>query len=555
MAYQDEEYPEQPLWQSVLVFCCKGMIEGIVVLLFVWLLVQVLFTKDLEVHLIFLLGVGLAVFCLSLVLGCVLCWCCRRVPQPQDKESVMSFPLEPGDHVSPSPTAEPLSLSPSVDATSIKQEYEELDGDTLELPSPFSCSTPSETDSAHLPFIPRPRAASEMNEHPKSFFPLRRLGTSTASSSKVMVHSRSSLPSLPRLGLFSMTRRALERHCTVTSDSFLHSERTRLTSPILSTPSTDSVFQPQVPPQELSLPHYGSNSSCPKAASQMSFTLLFSPANGTLTVHILSLSGVSQGGMGRVSVHASLPPLCPAPLQVLIRQPSLSPDFQSQSFVLQVGSVEELRRCTLHMAVFIQDLSGLREVPQGELELLCGEVDWELDHTITCTKELSPAKYRLKKAWSSLDATSQRGLASTPRVSGQLFILLQYQALAHRIKVMVHKAENLTKLTRMPGAPDHYVIINLRHEGTVITTNETKGAGGCNAVWNTPFLFDLPPGDVSQLSIVLEFIVMQGRVYSKRSMLGRVLIGREAPEVGQAHWRDMCSQEQVETARWHTIQP
>lgn len=48
MPYHDEEYPGQPLWQSVLLFCCKGVIEGVVVILFLWLLVQVLFTKQLE---------------------------------------------------------------------------------------------------------------------------------------------------------------------------------------------------------------------------------------------------------------------------------------------------------------------------------------------------------------------------------------------------------------------------------------------------------------------------------------------------------------------------
>lgn len=40
-----------------------------------------------------------------------------------------------------------------------------------------------------------------------------------------------------------------------------------------------------------------------------------------------------------------------------------------------------------------------------------------------------------------------------PRALGQLLILLQYQTLAQRIKVMVRKAENLAKLTRIPGAP------------------------------------------------------------------------------------------------------
>lgn len=48
MPYYDEEHPGQPLWQSVCLFCFKGMIEGIMVILFFWLLVQVLFTKNLE---------------------------------------------------------------------------------------------------------------------------------------------------------------------------------------------------------------------------------------------------------------------------------------------------------------------------------------------------------------------------------------------------------------------------------------------------------------------------------------------------------------------------
>lgn len=43
----------------------------------------------------------------------------------------------------------------------------------------------------------------------------------------------------------------------------------------------------------------------------------------------------------------------------------------------------------------------------------------------------------------------------------------------------------------------------------MISTKETKGASGPNAVWNAPFLFDLPPGDIIRLPLVLEFIVMQ----------------------------------------------
>ncbi|KAI1889502.1 hypothetical protein AGOR_G00163540 [Albula goreensis] len=474
----------------------------------------------LDVHLQVLLGVGLAIFCFCLILGCILCWKRGKPRPPEDKEAAMSLPA-------PAPAA-----SFSAGTVPVKQQYEELAGDVLEYPAHFGrgdhdsrsspslspSPSPSEDEFAALPLGTRPRAASEVNEHPKSCFPLRRLSTPNSSASlpyKPMVHGRASLPSLPKLGLVSKTRRALERRCTVTGDSFLYSEHSRLTVP----------GEDPAP----SLLRYGSSSSCGgKPPPCLHFTLLFSPAHGTLTVTVLSLSGAARR-LGGVFVRASLPPLCPAPLQAPARRRSLSPEFQSQSFSLQA--------------------------PLGDLELPCGDIDWEPDRAIAFTRELSRTKHKLKKSQSSHDAVGRRGSVCMPRALGQLFVLLQYQTLAHRIKVMVRKADNLARLTRMPGAPDHYVVINLRHEGVVICTKETKGAGGYNAVWNAPFLFDLPPGDVTQLPLVLEFIVMQGRIYTKSSVLGRVLIGCEAPEEGQTHWRDMCSRGQVETARWHTIQP
>lgn len=47
---------------------------------------------------------------------------------------------------------------------------------------------------------------------------------------------------------------------------------------------------------------------------------------------------------------------------------------------------------------------------------------------------------------------------------------------------------------------------------------------------------------------------LQGRLYTKSAALGRVLIGRGTLEAGQDHWKEMCSQGQTETARWHVIQ-
>nr|XP_020472773.1 synaptotagmin-4-like isoform X1 [Monopterus albus]XP_020472774.1 synaptotagmin-4-like isoform X1 [Monopterus albus] len=378
---------------------------------------------------------------------------------------------------------------------------------------------------------------------------MRRLSTPAVpcSPNKPLTHGRASLPSLTKLSLVSKSRRTMGQHSTVTGEGFLYSESSRLTAGAARVPTQQG---------EPCLSQYGSNSlSGPsKPASLLHFSLLFSSTYGTLVVNILGLSGASQRRSG-VFVRASLPPLCPSPQQISSRRRSLSPDLQSHSFVLQVGSVEELRTCTLSLAVYSRDFSGLREAALGMVELPCEQVDWEPDTTITYTRELSPTKSKLKKSVSSQETLSHRkSSVCVPRALGQLFILLQYQTLGQRIKVMVRKGENLAKLTRIPGAPDHYVVINLRQEGKIIGTKETKGASGSNPIWNAPFLFDLPPGDITELPLVLEFIVMQGRLYTKSTVLGHVLIGRNASDAGQAHWKEMCSRGQIETARWHTIQ-
>ncbi|XP_056135342.1 synaptotagmin-4 [Lampris incognitus] len=532
---EEKEESSQPVWQSVISFFCKGVIEGVILLLFLWPLIQIILTKNLEVHLQILLAVGLAVFCYCLVLGCILCWRRRKSVSSEDKEAVLLSPCSgPAEQVT-------VTLKPAPCTLPVKQQYEELEGDVLEFPSPKSSPSPSEDDLTALPFDPTFPRSAEPKESPRSRFPMRRLSTSAVPCcpSKPANHGRASLPSIPKMSLASKTRRALDRRSTVTGDTFLLSESSHLTAA----------------PSQL---QYGSSSSAlsipSKPAPLLHFSLLFSSTCGSLAVSILRLSGATRRRNG-LFVKASLPPLCPSPQQVATRRRSLSPDLQDQNFVLQVGSVEELRVCTLRLAVYSRDFSGLREAALGVVEMPCGEMEWEPDAITTYTRELRPTKNKLKKSLSSQESLGHRkSFVCAPRALGQLFILLQYQTLAQRIKVMVRKAENLAKLTRMPGAPDHYVLINLRQDGKVIGSKETKGASGPNPVWNAPFLFDLPTGDITQLHLVLEFIVMQGRLYTKNSVLGRVLIGSSAPEEGQGHWKDMCSRGQTETARWHTIQ-
>ncbi|CAL8350065.1 unnamed protein product [Merluccius merluccius] len=536
-AGEEEDGGPPPTWQSVLSFFCKGVIEGLMLSLFLWLLILVLFSRSLGVHLQVLLAVGLAVFCWFLVLSCVLCW--RRRSRSnlsaQDKEAGLTSPHQ----------GAPVIPTPSPSTRPVKQQYEELDGDVLELPSSRSSSSLSVDHLGSLPPDPSGALADPEKRSPGARFPLRRLSSPAVPCSARAAaprRGRASLPSLPKLNLVSKTRRAADRRSTVSADSFLTcGEGSHLT------------------PTSSSCPQYGSGGSAAPpepAAALLHFSVVFSPAQGTLAVSIAGLTGAVARRRCGVFVRVSLPPLYPSPQHAPSRRrSSLGPELHKQSFVLQVGSMQELLACTLTLAVHSRDFSGLREAAVGLVEMPCGEMDWEPDIASTYIRELSPAKSKLKKSLSSQESSARRKSSAAPcRALGQMFILLQYQAPAQRVKVMIRKAESLVKLTRMPGAPDHCVVINLRQDGKVITTKETKAVGGPNPVWNAPFLFDLPSGDITQLPLVFEFVVMQGRLYTKSSVLGSVLIGCSAPEAGQGHWKEMCSRGQLETARWHTIQ-
>ncbi|XP_064818707.1 uncharacterized protein LOC135536276 [Oncorhynchus masou masou] len=575
MPYHDEEYPDQTLWQAVVLFCCKGMIEGIMVVLFFWLLIQVLFTKQLEgmvqleVHLQVLLLVGLVTFCLCLILGCVLCWKRSKTCPLQDQEP--RTPPPPGDTMTLGVQAQsPTSPHPpQAGTTTTRQQDEDLDGEVVEYPTTFSSSTPSDDDFTTLPLssdrssrgASSHGASSEHKEqHPKSYFPLRRLSTpSIASPHYKPMNShhgggRSSFPSLPRLGIISKTRQTLERSCSITGHS-LYSERRRLTSTSsYHTPSTCAPEDGHFAPIPLHTLHYGSSCRAPaRPAPTLHFTMSFSSEKGTLSITVLSLTGTTHR-LGEVSVMANLDPLCPCPLQAsTLCSPSLSPnsslspgpnpDPHTLGLTMKAGSLEELQRCVLRLVVYTRNLPSLRALYWGNWSVkgkTCSVIVGIMLHQIVTFDPM--------QSLTSQDAATSRGLSLNPQVQGQLFILLQYQTLAHRVKAMVLQADNLANLT--PGAPDSHVVINLRHDGLVIETKETRGVGGAN----TPFLFDLPPGDVTTLPLMMEFIVMQEHAYSNNTVLGRVLIGSEAPETGRSHWRDMCSQGQVERARWHTVE-
>lgn len=331
-------------------------------------------------HLQILLAVGLAVFCYCLVLGCILC-CRRRRRRASlgDKEAVLSSPRRP-ESVSVTPTPSPCTQP-------VKQQYEELDGDVLDFPvSARSSSSPtSEDDHGTLPIQPGSSGSAEQLQHAGNSLPMRRLSTPAVpcSPSKRSTHGRASLPSLSRLSLASRSRRAAARRSTVSGEEgFLLA----------------GEACPLQQGEPLAASHYGSSSSSvlSKPAPLLHFSVLFSSACGTLMVNILGLSGMSRRRSG-VFARVSLPPLFPRPQQLTSRRRSLSPDIHSQSFVLQVGAVENVSGCTLRLDVYARDFSGLRETCLGVVELPCQSVNWEPDATIVLSRQVEPTKNKLKK--------------------------------------------------------------------------------------------------------------------------------------------------------------
>lgn len=335
------------------------------------------------VHQQILLAVGLAVFCYCVVLGCIFCCRRRKSISSEDKEAIFLSPC-PVSKASATLTHTPCTQP-------VKQQYEELDGDVLEYPSLKSSSSPSEDDLTALPCDPSPTRSAKLVQSPKSNVPMRLLSSPAVpcSPDKSPRHGRASLPSLTKLSFVSKSCRAMGRRRTVSGESFAYSESTHLTA---------GDARAAVQQEESCLSQYGSNSSSvsSKSAPLLHFSLLFSSACGTLVVKILGILLDSRKRNG-VFVRVSLPPLCPVPQEIVPRRRSLSPDPHSQSFVLQVGSVEELRTCTLKLAVHSRDFSGLREATLGLVELPCDQMDWEPDIMTTHTRQLSPPKRKLKK--------------------------------------------------------------------------------------------------------------------------------------------------------------
>ncbi|XP_045215890.2 synaptotagmin-11-like [Mercenaria mercenaria] len=216
----------------------------------------------------------------------------------------------------------------------------------------------------------------------------------------------------------------------------------------------------------------------------------------------------------------------------------------NESFMFDDMILAEVDKSTLRLVLMYKKKtkSGRKDGFLGETFVECSEADWNSEQPLQFDCELEKNKIKC--------GTREKYLLKD---LGSLFVCLEYQAGASRMKVMVRKASNLPKSDKLIGRPVHYVTISLVKNNEVLKTQETKTQSGYFPIWNQPFLFDLSGSDVNEYS--LDFVIMRGKLHTKDTVVGHVTIGQNGCRSGKLHWKEIISPRPAETAKWHSIAP
>ncbi|XP_013378719.1 synaptotagmin-4 isoform X2 [Lingula anatina] len=220
-----------------------------------------------------------------------------------------------------------------------------------------------------------------------------------------------------------------------------------------------------------------------------------------------------------------------------------NPPFNETFHFADITS-DDLERCSLRLRVYIKEPGRSRETFLGEVFFLLSQFTW--------TENLQSFTQKLNKGRRKKVSTASRYMK---RELGELFILLQYQAQANRLKVFVRRAQNLPGADRRSLlSPEYYVSVKLSYHSKVIEIKGTHSRHGQNPVWNEPFLFNVAEG-LQPENLTLDFSVMRVHTYSKNAVVGHVRVGMNASKAGIAHWQEALMPKGLDTAKWHKIVP
>ncbi|XP_033120553.1 synaptotagmin-7-like [Anneissia japonica] len=254
-------------------------------------------------------------------------------------------------------------------------------------------------------------------------------------------------------------------------------------------------------------------------------------------------------------VRIFLLPKYPDHLQTRVVRGSLDPKF-GEYLRFRKLTFETVCKSYLRCKVYIKELWDKKDTFVGEVFMPCIEMTPRPDETTYHEVMLKPERTKMNQV-QSLGSLGNDG-EDEERAMGNLFLSIEYQSLANRIKVMLRKAARLTRTNKLPGTADHYVIVNLLINGRTVQTETSRSIVGYSPIWNQPFLFHLH-NDEDIKNYSLQLIVMKDRFYRPKSeggVLGQVSIGLNSNvETGRTHWSEIMQPKRAEVALWHRIMP
>ncbi|XP_030833171.1 synaptotagmin-5 isoform X2 [Strongylocentrotus purpuratus] len=285
------------------------------------------------------------------------------------------------------------------------------------------------------------------------------------------------------------------------------------------------------------------------------FSLYFSTQDSTLFVCLKSVSGLARKYYPGCSsfLKVSLLPKYRDGFRTDIVRKSLNPHF-NESFQFCKVTLAEAQGSFLKIKLYVREKWNRKDRFSGEVFAECHQLLTKGDSLLELQRTFSIKRTKLpKKNLQRMRSKSTSEETSNRPYLGDLFVSLQYQPLADRLKVMIRKAENLLVDSALPGNGDVYVTVRLLKQSEMVGEYSTQRRSGTSPIWNQPFLFHPKSDEIQHHSILLA--IFRGRRLATDVMVGKVEVGIGAGETGVAHWTEMLQPLGIEVAKWHRIKP
>ncbi|GAB6021316.1 hypothetical protein CHUAL_003927 [Chamberlinius hualienensis] len=134
---------------------------------------------------------------------------------------------------------------------------------------------------------------------------------------------------------------------------------------------------------------------------------------------------------------------------------------------------------------------------------------------------------------------------------GELMLSMCYLPTAGRLIVTVIKACNLRAMD-ITGSSDPYVKVILTCMGKRIKKKKTTvKKATLNPVYNEALVFDIPPENCEDVSLVVN-VIDYDRV-GPNEMMGSCIIGANVIGIGRDHWQEMLDNPRKPVAQWYQL--